>query len=78
MSSTRSSGAGFVRRAPHTSDGRRVVVKATAKGCKALDSILLRFNEEEMFITKELTGTERAELARLLRRVLRTLDAADA
>ena len=69
---------GFVKRAPHTSDGRRVVVKATAKGRKALDSIFVRFNEEEMFITKELSGAERAELARLLRRVLRTLDAADA
>jgi len=51
-------------------------VKATAKGRKALDSIFVRFNQEEMFITKELTGAERAELARLLRRVLRTLDAA--
>jgi DNA-binding MarR family transcriptional regulator len=69
---------GFVKRSPHTSDGRRVVVKATTKGCKALDSIFVRFNEEEMFITKELSGAERAELARLLRRVLRTLDAADA
>jgi DNA-binding MarR family transcriptional regulator len=69
---------GFVKRAPHTSDGRRVVVKATTKGRKALDSIFVRFNEEEMFITKELSGAERAELARLLRRVLRTLDAADA
>jgi MarR family transcriptional regulator, organic hydroperoxide resistance regulator len=68
---------GFVRRGPHTTDGRRVVVKATAKGRKALDSIFVRFNQEEMFITKELSGAERAELARLLRRVLRTLDAAD-
>jgi DNA-binding MarR family transcriptional regulator len=67
---------GFAKRAAHPSDGRRVVVGATSKGRKALDSIFVRFNQEEMFITKELSDSERAELARLLRRILRTLDAA--
>jgi DNA-binding MarR family transcriptional regulator len=62
----------------HPSDGRRVIIRPMAAGRRALESVIVRFNEQESFITKELTAAERDELARLLRRVLRTLDDAEA
>lgn len=67
----------FVKRVAHPTDGRRVIIRPLAAGRRALESVVVLFNEQESFITKELDTTERDELARLLRRVLRTLDEAD-
>lgn len=64
----------FVKRVPHPTDGRRVIIRPLAAGRRALEAVIVRFNEEESFITKELGADGRDELARLLRRVLRTLD----
>jgi MarR family transcriptional regulator, organic hydroperoxide resistance regulator len=68
----------FVRRVSHPTDGRRVIIRATPAGVTAVESVIVRFNQEESFITKELSSDDRADLARLLRRILRTLDEIDA
>lgn len=64
----------FVKRVSHPTDGRRVIIRATRAGVTAVESVIVRFNQEESFITKELSADDRADLARLLRRILRTLD----
>ena len=68
----------FVKRVSHPTDGRRVIIRATAAGVTAVESVIVLFNQEESFITKELNAVDRAHLARLLRRILRTLDDVDA
>ena len=67
----------FVKRVAHPTDGRRVIIRSTPAGVTAVESVIVAFNHEESFIPKELSATDRGELARLLRRVLRTLDGAD-
>lgn len=64
----------LVRRRPHHRDGRRVLVRATAAGLRTVDTVMPRFNAQEIVVTSGLDAHERAELSRLLRRVLRTLD----
>lgn len=71
-------GRGLVRRRPHATDKRLVLVAATAKGTRMMRSLFPRFNAEEQRITSGLAESERAELAHLLRQVLRTLEALDA
>jgi DNA-binding MarR family transcriptional regulator len=66
---------GFAKRAAHPTDGRRVIVSPTAKGRRTVDQIMPVFNHHEALVTAELSPTDRRELARLLRTVLRTLDA---
>jgi DNA-binding MarR family transcriptional regulator len=65
---------GLVTRRAHRTDKRRVLVKPTAKGVRVVNSIMPRFNEQEVFVTSDLDDAERDELSRLLRRILRTLD----
>ncbi|MEK7423694.1 MAG: MarR family transcriptional regulator [Actinomycetota bacterium] len=65
---------GTVRRKVHPTDGRRVIVSATAKGRRTVDEIMPVFNHHEAMVTADLTDDDRRELARLLRTVLRTLD----
>lgn len=65
---------GMVRRKPHPTDGRRVVVSPSAKGRRTVDAIMPVFNHHEALVTADLTDRDRRELARLLRTVLRTLD----
>ena len=55
-------------------DGRRVIVSPTAKGRRTVDQIMPAFNHHEALVTADLSPTDRQELARLLRTVLRTLD----
>jgi DNA-binding MarR family transcriptional regulator len=69
---------GLARRRPHPTDGRRVVVSATAKGRRVTDAVMPAFNLHEELVTERLDERERDELARLLRVVLRTLDDIDA
>ena len=66
---------GFARRAPHPTDGRRVTVRPTTKGRRAIDTIMPMFNAHEAIVTADLSVPDRRELSRLLRTVLRTLDA---
>jgi len=65
----------FISRAPHPSDGRRVVVTPTRAGRRVVDRIMPVFNHHEAVVTAALTDDDRRELSRLLRTVLRTLDA---
>jgi DNA-binding MarR family transcriptional regulator len=65
---------GFVKRKPHPSDGRRVIVHPLAKGRRTVDEIMPVFNRHEAIVTADLTDHDRRELARLLRTILRTLD----
>ena len=65
------------RRTAHPRDGRRVIVKATAKGRRVVDAIMPQINREERLMTADLDESERDELSRLLRKVLRTLDDLD-
>lgn len=66
---------GLVKRKPHATDGRRVIVSSTAKGKRTVDAIMPVFNEHESTVTSALSAAERREMSRLLRAVLRTLDA---
>ncbi|MEX0846587.1 MAG: MarR family winged helix-turn-helix transcriptional regulator [Ilumatobacteraceae bacterium] len=68
---------GFVKRTSHPSDGRRLVVKVTAKGRRAVDEIMPMFNKHEAMVTEGLTEQTRHELSRHLRTILRTLDVFD-
>ncbi len=68
---------GLVRRRPHRTDGRRVLVRPTAAGLRTVNAVMPRFNAEEIVVTSGLDAAERRELSRLLRRVLRTLDELD-
>jgi DNA-binding MarR family transcriptional regulator len=68
---------GFAKRTSHPSDGRRQVVKATAKGRRAVDEIMPVFNKHEAIVTEGLTDEAREQLSHHLRTVLRTLDALD-
>jgi DNA-binding MarR family transcriptional regulator len=68
---------GLARRAVHATDGRRVVVTATAKGRRSVDRIMPRFNEHEALVTGDLTAAEADELSRLLRKVLARVEALD-
>jgi len=64
-----------VKRKPHATDGRRLVVTPTAKGRRTVDAIMPVFNHHEAIVTSGLTDRDRGELSRLLRAILRTLDA---
>ncbi len=66
---------GYVRRTAHPTDGRRQVVVPTADGLRAVDEVMPLFNKHEAIVTEGLSERDRRELARLLRKVLRTLDA---
>jgi DNA-binding MarR family transcriptional regulator len=66
---------GLVKRKPHPTDGRRLIVSPTAKGRKAVDAIMPVFNQHEAIVTSGLDAADRVALSRLLRTVLRTLDA---
>lgn len=65
---------GFVERRPHPSDGRLVLVSATASGRATMEELFPRFNAEEMAITAGLGVEGRRRLAESLRAVLRTLE----
>ena len=66
---------GFAKRKAHPSDGRRVIVSPTAKGRRTIDQIMPVFNHHEAIVTIDLSDDDRRELARLLRMILRRLDA---
>jgi len=69
---------GMVRRRTRTDDRRRVTVRATAKGRRAIDEIMPAFNRHEVLVTQDLTERQRSQLARALRTVLRTVERVDA
>lgn len=65
---------GFAERAPHPTDRRRVIVSPSDAGLRAIDEIMPLFNEHEAMVTSALSASDKRQLSRLLRAVLRTLD----
>ena len=68
---------GLVERSSHATDGRRVVVSATAAGRDAVDRIMPVFNEHESMVTGGLSETQRDDLSSMLRVILRTVEQLD-
>lgn len=68
----------LVERHPVPTDRRRVEVVLTAAGTTVVDEVMPAFNREESQATAALTDDETATLARLLRKVLRTVEDLDA
>lgn len=70
-------GRQLLKRRNDSADGRRVMVTCTAKGRRAVDDIMPAFNRHEALVTQALTDEEKTDMARLLRVVLRTVEAID-
>lgn len=66
----------LVQRGPHPLDGRLVLVKLTRKGRSTIEAVFPRFNTEEVFAASALSAREQEQLARLLRKITRTMDEA--
>lgn len=64
----------LVQRGPHASDGRLVMVKLTRRGRNLIEQVFPRFNAEEVVAASALSAREQAQLARLLRKIIRTVD----
>lgn len=60
---------GLLKRRTHPDDARRVLVSLTPKGRKLMVVLFPKFNAEESFVTETLSSTEKATLARTLRKV---------
>lgn len=65
--------AGFIRRAPHPSDRRGVVVELTERGLVLVDEVLVAHVANEHRILAGLSGEEQAQLAGLLKKLIATL-----
>ena len=70
-------GRQLLKRRNDSADGRRVMVSCTPKGRRAVDDIMPAFNRHEALVTQALTDDEKLDMARLLRVVLRTVEAID-
>ena len=58
--------AGFVRRDPDPTDGRRNIITLTATGAEALERLGAVVDEVQQTVLAPLTATERSTLVRLL------------
>jgi DNA-binding MarR family transcriptional regulator len=67
----------YVQRAPHKTDGRRVLLKMTRSGTKLMEELFPRFNQEETFVVRGLSVKQRTELADHLRTIVAQLEDVD-
>jgi MarR family transcriptional regulator, organic hydroperoxide resistance regulator len=67
---------GLVRRRPHETEGRLVLVRNTDAGEALMAELFPRFNAEESFIVSTLSQDARRRLAGALRSIARHLDTA--
>jgi DNA-binding MarR family transcriptional regulator len=67
---------GLVRRRPHETEGRLVLVSNTEEGEALMAELFPRFNAEESFIVSTLSEDARRRLASALRSIARHLDTA--
>ncbi|MHB8245007.1 MAG: MarR family winged helix-turn-helix transcriptional regulator [Acidimicrobiales bacterium] len=65
---------GYVLRRPHERDGRLVLVRLLPAGTKAMEELFPKFNENETVATSGLTSAEHAQLATLLRTIVRSIE----
>ncbi|MGI5134503.1 MULTISPECIES: MarR family winged helix-turn-helix transcriptional regulator [unclassified Streptomyces] len=61
---------GLIKRADHPSDGRLVLLGLTDEGEQLMQRVLPAFNEEEAFVTGQLSDAECRGLAESLRRIV--------
>ena len=66
--------AGLIQRAPHPSDRRGVVVRLTTNGRQLTDEALTAHVANEHEILAGLTGEEREKLAKLLAKLIESLN----
>jgi DNA-binding MarR family transcriptional regulator len=67
--------AGLVRRVPDPRDRRGVLVELTDKGIETIDAAVTQQATKEVEVLTGLSGRERDQLNRLLRKVLGSLEA---
>lgn len=70
--------AGLVRRGPHPSDGRVVVVQLTTAGHREVDRVVEELMRREGGLLEPLSDADRAKLENLLRRWLLRFERAEA
>ncbi|MFF3670680.1 MarR family winged helix-turn-helix transcriptional regulator [Microtetraspora malaysiensis] len=63
-----------IRRFPHPTDRRRVMLELTASGERLMRSLFPDFNRQEAFVVKELDSEQRRGLADSLRKVVQHLE----
>ncbi|MGW0821054.1 MarR family winged helix-turn-helix transcriptional regulator [Streptomyces sp. NPDC002845] len=61
---------GLVRRSPHPTDGRLVLLSLTDEGEALMRQVFPAFNDEEAFVTERLSAEECRGLAETLRQVV--------
>jgi len=64
----------LIRRRPHRSDRRRVLIALTKAGERLIEQLFPEFNKHEAFVVSGLSALEQLELARLLRLVLQRVN----
>ena len=67
-------GKGLLTRSNHPDDGRLVLVGLTDRGRAMIKRLFPAFNKHEGLVVSTLTEKEQAQLARLLRKVLRNVE----
>jgi len=67
----------LIRRIPHRDDRRRVSIGLSKAGERLIERVFPEFNRHETLAVSALSDTEQAELARLLRLVLKGISATD-
>ncbi|HET9896141.1 MAG TPA: MarR family transcriptional regulator [Streptosporangiaceae bacterium] len=67
---------GLARRRGHDADGRLVLAGLEPKGIAVIERLFPAFNEGEALVSGGLTEDEKEQLARLLRKIIRSAEAA--
>ena len=66
---------GLLSRSNHPEDGRLVLISLTSRGRSTIKRLFPKFNQHEGLVTSVLTAKEQVQLAGLLRKVLRNVEA---
>ena len=68
---------GLTRRRAHEADGRLVLVSLEPKGVAVIERLFPAFNMGEASVSSGLTEEEKHQLARLLRKIIRSVEGSD-
>jgi MarR family transcriptional regulator, organic hydroperoxide resistance regulator len=68
---------GLTRRRAHDADGRLVLVSLEPKGVAVIERLFPAFNMGEASVSNGLTEEEKHQLARLLRKIIRSVEGSD-